>query len=76
MLQVLIQQLVDILMNGVSERSYTMQLTSPTSPSKTSFTGSSFQSSSQLLDRGYVFKYSVIFLLGGSCLTCLAVLGT
>ena len=53
----LIQQLIDILMNGVSERSYAMQLTTPISPSKTSFTqsGSSFQSSSNFLDRGVAF---------------------
>ena len=40
-------------MNGVSERSYMMQLSSPVSPSKTSFTGSSFQSNTQLSDKGY-----------------------
>ena len=52
--QALIQQLIDILMNGVSERSYAMQLTSPVSPFKSSFSGSSFQSSTNFLDRGYV----------------------
>ncbi|CAB4038610.1 Hypothetical predicted protein, partial [Paramuricea clavata] len=51
----LIQQLIDILMNGVSERSYMMQLTSPASPSKTSFTGSSFQSNTQFSDKGLCF---------------------
>ncbi|XP_028395895.1 tetratricopeptide repeat protein 7B-like [Dendronephthya gigantea] len=53
--KVLIEQLINILMNGMSERNYMMQTSSPTSPSKTSFTSSSFQSSAQNLDRGLCF---------------------